>query len=120
MVKMFPDNVPITLVLPVTEELASVQLAVVSENPVAGVSVNVTAVPIAVTLIAVGLLGVAVAATVVLILAGALAKLVCVKLKGPPTPLVVVFCTLTVGILALVTVQLILEPGAVAAAFKVN
>ena len=72
------------------------------------------------TLIAVGLAGVGVAATVVAMALGVLTKFVWAKLNAPPISPIVVFCSCTVAALVLVTVQLISDPAAVAAAFKTN
>ena len=93
MVSTLPDRLPKEPVLPVNALLASVHEAAVSTKPAAGVSVNVMAVPIVVTLIAVGVAGVGVPAADVVMLPGALARLVWEKVKGPPEPPVVIFCT---------------------------
>ena len=75
--------------------------------------------PTVVTLMAVGEAGVAVPAARVVILEGALARLVCAKVKGPPKPPVVIFWILKVG-RWLVMVQAMAEPAAVAAASSVS
>ena len=69
--------------------------------------------PTVVTLMAVGEAGVAVPAARVVILEGALARLVCANVNGPPNPPSVVFCSFNVAVLILVNVQAIVEPGAV-------
>lgn len=110
-VSTLPASVPKLAGLPVTAELASVQLAAVAAKFVAGVSVMVTAVLKAVALIAVGVVGVAVPADVVVIGAGADARLVCVNVNGPPTAPDVIFCNATVaGLAVLVKVQAIESP----------
>ena len=120
MVSVVPDTVPIDPVLPVMALLASVQEAVVKKKPAALVSVKYTAVPTKVTLMAVGEAGVAVPAATVVMPAGALARLVCAKVKAPPKPPVVIFCTLTVGILRLVKRQVKSAPATTFAAGMVS
>jgi len=95
MLSTLPDSVPTGLMLPVVALLASMQLAPVSAKPDTGVSVRVTAVPSVLTAIAVGVAGAGTFTAVVVIAPGVLAKLVCAKLKAPPTPPTVVFCTAT-------------------------
>ena len=110
-VTTLPAKVPKVPVLPVTAELESVQLTALAVKFVAAVSVIVTAVFRAETVIGVGTAGVAVPVAVVVIAAGADARLVCVKVKGPPTAPVVIFCKATVaGIAVLVKVQAIASP----------
>ena len=74
-----------------------------------------------VTTFATGATGAAVAAAVVVIEAGAAARLFTAKVKGPPKPPVVIFCTATVaGFAALVKVQVILAAGKTVAAGMVR
>ena len=64
------------------------------------VSVNPTAVPVVVTRCWTGEAGVATPATVVEIFAGVVARLLLVKLNGPPKFPVVIFCTRNKGVLS--------------------
>lgn len=64
-------------------------------------------------LMAVGAAGAAVPAVVVVMPKGALARLVWLNVKTPPTPPRVVFVNFNVGVLVFVNVQLIVLPGAV-------
>lgn len=109
MVSCWPASVPkVVAGLPEIALLLSVQLATDRVKDGSVDSVTVTAVPIAVTLMGVGVAGAGVAATVVVIAAGALARFVWVKLKGPPIAPVVVFLTATVGVIGvLVSTQVI-------------
>ncbi len=66
-----------------------------------------------------GLAGVGVPAAVVVIAPGAAARLVWLKLKGPPKPPVVTFCTFTV-VRLLVKVHEMLAPAVMAAALRVT
>lgn len=110
-VNTLPASVPKLAGLPVMAALASVQLAAVAVKFVAGVSVIVTAVLNAVTLMAVGTAGVAVLGDVVEIAAGADARLVTAKLKGPPMAPAVIFRNATVaGFAVLVKVQAMASP----------
>ena len=118
MVRTLATRVPMLPELPVTALLASVHEAEVIMKVAATLSVRVTAMPDVVTLMATGAAGVAVFAATVVMPAGALARLVCVNVKGPPTPPVVIFCTLTVGIFRLVNVHSTLFVAAVAAALS--
>ena len=103
-----PATVPKLPTLPVTAELASVQLAVVKVKVEVTVSVICTALLRAVTLLATGAAGAAVPTVVVVMDAGVVARLVTAKLNGPPSPPVVIFCTATdAGFAALVKTQLI-------------
>ena len=111
MVSTLPASEPKLAGLPVVAVLASVQVAAVAENLVAGVSVIVTAVLKTVTLMAVGDDGVAVLAAVVVIEAGLDARLVDAKVKGPPMAPEVIFCNITVaGLGVLVKTQVIASP----------
>ncbi|MNV67040.1 hypothetical protein D3C71_1598230 [compost metagenome] len=67
--------------------------------------------PVVVTLIGVGDDGVGVPAAPVMMPAGALARLVWLKLNVPPAPPCVTFCTFTVGVLAFVNVQVTVSPA---------
>lgn len=117
-VKTLPVSVPMLPELPVIALLASVQLADPMAKVAGDVSVSVTAVPTVVTLIAVGEAGVAIPTATVVMPAGELARLVCAKVKAPPTPPVVIFCTLTVGTFRLVKEHRTLFVAAVAAALS--
>jgi hypothetical protein len=105
MVSTLPEKLPKLAGLPETAEFVSVQEIAVSEKA-KGFSVTVTAVFNVVTLIAVGAAGVAVATAVVVIAAGADARLLTVKVNGPPVVDAVCFWSAKVaGIAALVNVQ---------------
>lgn len=111
MVITLPAKVPKLAGFPVIAALASVQVTADAVKFVAGVSVMVTAVLKAVTLMAVGAAGVGVFVTVVVIALGAEAKLVAVKVNGPPMALDVIFCNATVaGLAVLVNVHAIESP----------
>lgn len=110
-VRTLPASVPKLAGFPDIAALASVQVAAVAVKLAAGVSVIVTVVLKAETLMAVGEAGVAVFVDVVVIAVGAEAKLVAVKVNGPPIALDVIFCTATVaGLAVLVNVQEIASP----------
>lgn len=111
MVRIFPAREPKLAGLPVIAALASVHVAAVALKLVAGVSVMVTAVLKAVTFIAVGETGVAVLVDVVVTATGFEAKLVAVKVNGPPMAPDVIFCNDTVATLGvLVNMQAIASP----------
>ena len=111
MVSTLPESDPKLAGFPVTAEFESVQVADVAVKLAAGVSVIVTAVLKDVMLIAVGTAGVAVAAAVVVMAAGLDAKFVAVKVNGPPTANVVIFCKDTVAVFGvLVKMQAMASP----------
>ena len=111
MVSVLPLRVPKLAGFPVRAELASVQLAAVTVKVGLAVSVIVTAAKNADTVLAVGEAGAAVPIVDVEIFAGVVAKLVFVKLKGPPIAPNVIFLTATVaGIGVLVKVQAMASP----------
>ena len=120
MVTAAPVPVATGVGLPVTPALASVQVTPFETQASEKLSVMLTAVETVVTLMAVGEAGVAVPAAAVVMAAGVLARLVTVKLKGPPAPPVVIFWTRTTGILLLVKVQTMFAVAAVAAALRVS
>ena len=120
-VSIKPLSAPKLPVLPVTPELASVQLAVVKVNVTLLFSEICTTLFRLVTVAAAGDAGAAVPVTVVEIEAGAAARLLTAKLNGPPKPPVVSFCTETVAdFAALVKVQVILAAGKMFAAGMVS
>ena len=111
MVRVAPLNVPKLAGLPLTAEFESVQLAEVSVNAGFSVSVSCACVLSAVTAIAVGEAGAATPMDDVEILAGVLARLVWVKLNGPPfAPSVVLVTATLAGFGVLVKVQEIASP----------
>ena len=116
-----PVSVPKVPTLPVTAELASVQLALVIVNRALAPSEICTTEFKVVTLIAVGEAGAGVPAVIVVMLAGAEARFATAKVKGPPGAPVVVFRTATVaGIAVLVMMQLICAAGSTLAAGTVS
>jgi hypothetical protein len=110
-VSTFPASEPKLAGFPVIAEFASVQVAAVAVKLVAGVSVIATAVLNAVTLMAAGEAGVATPAPVVVMAVGLDAKLVAVKVNGPPIAAVVIFCNATVAVFGVfVNVQAMASP----------
>ena len=116
-----PVSVPKDPGLPVTAELASVQLALAMVKSALAPSEICTKVFRLVTLMAAGDVGAGVPAVIVVILAGVEARFATAKVKGPPGAPVVVFCTFTVaGTAALVMVQLSCAAGKTLAAGTVS
>jgi hypothetical protein len=116
-----PVSVPKLLGLPVTAELASVQLAPAIVKKELLLSETCTMEFKVLTLIAVGAAGAAEPMVEVVIAAGADARFETAKLNGPPSPPVVIFWTATVaGFAALVIVQLICAAGLTFAAGTVS
>ena len=116
-----PLNVPKLAGLPVTAELASVQVAVVKVKAELLPSEIWTTLFKLVTALATGTAGAAVAAAIVVIEAGAAARLLTAKVNGPPKLPVVIFCTATLAAFAaLVNVQVILAAGKTLAAGMVR
>ena len=105
MVSTLPARVPnVPAGFPDAPALPSEQLADEMVKFVATVSVMVTAVPLVVARIGVVTAGAAVPALEVVMLAGAEARFVAVKVKGPPADPRVIFCTATVAAVAVLTV----------------
>lgn len=117
----WPVKVPKVLGLPVTAELASVQVApAIVKNELAPSEICTIEFKV-LTLADVGATGAAVPAVEVVIVAGAVARFETAKLNGPPSPPVVIFCTVTVaGLAVLVIVQLICAAGKTFMAGTVN
>ena len=117
----WPVRLPKVPTLPVTTELASVQLApVIVKNELAPSEICTTEFNV-LTLLATGATGAGVPAVVVVIAAGAEARFETAKLKAPPGAPVVIFCTATVASLAaLVMEQLIWAAGSTLAEGTVN
>lgn len=121
MVSNWPTKVPKLPLLPVTAEFVSVQLALAMLKSVLVFSEICTTLLSVLMVIAVGATGVGVATDAVVMPAGAEAKLATEKVKGPPGPPVVVFCTFTVaGNAVLVMMQLICAAGRTLAAGTVR
>ncbi len=117
----WPVSVPKLAGLPVTAELASVQLAPVMVKKELAPSEICTVEFRVVTAMAVGAAGAGVPAVEVVIAAGAAAKLATEKLNAPPGAPVVIFCTATVaGLAVLVMMQFICAAGSTFTAGTVN
>ena len=96
-VNVVPEKLPKLAGFPVSAEFASVHVTAVSKKLGLAASVTVTTVPRVATFRAVGEAGAATFADAVEIFAGVEARLVCVKLNGPPAAPRVIFLNATVA-----------------------
>ena len=116
-----PASVPKLAGLPVTAELASVQLAPVMVKKELAPSEICTVELSVLTAVAVGAAGAGMPAVEVVMAAGADARLATEKLNAPPGAPVVIFCMATVAVLAvLVMMQLICAAGSTFTGGTVN